>query len=78
MLLSTHDKGLNLKPLDVIQLQGYSKSKVNNKHLIVLTRAPIRKAECKETIGNTDTKEWSEGQDLAQLMSNVSLDVPQS
>jgi len=47
MLLAAHDKGAQLKEKDVIELQGYTKNKINDKHLIILARPPIRKAECK-------------------------------
>ena len=75
MLLSHHDKNLNLKPFDVIELQGYIKNQINGKYLIVLSRPPIVKTSCTESIWK-NTKEWSEGCDIAAMMEGISLDVP--
>ena len=76
MLLAAHDKGINLKVNDVIELQGYQKNKINDKHLIILSRAPIRKAECKVQIGLQKTLEWADDQDFEELVQGVSLDIP--
>ena len=76
MLLAAHDKGINLKVNDVIELQGYSKNKINDKHLIILSRAPIRKIECKVQIGLQKTLEWADDQDFEELAQGVCFDVP--
>lgn len=76
MLLTTHDRNLNLKPFDVIELQGFNKNQVNGKNLIVLSKPPVWKATCNEFIGKEVTTEWMAGCDLAEMMEGISLDVP--
>ena len=45
--------------------------------MIVLQKAPHKKAECKVNIGLAQTKEWTEEQNIEEFLENVTLSVPQ-